>query len=376
MRTVLIVFGLIGLIVILGAAAMIPPSSAPQTVYAAHTPAPANRPIEPAATDRPSEPSGADQPIELAATTESAAVLRATSTPSKTPAPTKSINRATRTPVATARSGTPAKTTPTATEVPAVPVTPGVVNGVALDQFLIMPADVQQTVREIFAKGQTLGRKAQSFSTAGDSTIETPYFMGPFSTTKYHLGGYGYLQPTIDFFAGSFGRDSVAVRIGQHSWSVLNPVWADKKRCQPNESPLACEFRLNQPSVLIIRLGVNDSGVPKLFDTNLRKIVDYTIEQGVIPVLSTKPDQREGTGAINDLVKQIAAEYKLPLWDYEAVAKTLPGRGLGEDGAHMTSYASADYRLAAAYSRGHAMQNLTALMVLDKVRQVVGAAGK
>jgi hypothetical protein len=37
----------------------------------------------------------------------------------------------------------------------------------------------------------------------------------------------------------------------------------------------------------------------------------------------------------------------------------------------MTSYPSADYRLEAAYSRGHAMQNLTALMVLDQVRQVV-----
>ena len=28
-----------------------------------------------------------------------------------------------------------------------------------------------------------------------------------------------------------------------------------------------------------------------------------------------------------DVVKQIAAEYKLPLWDYEQVAKTLPGHG-------------------------------------------------
>jgi hypothetical protein len=281
----------------------------------------------------------------------------------------------TKTPLPTAQAVTTSKATaaskPAATEIPAVPVTPGVVNGVAIDQFLVMPAGVQQAMREVYAKGQTLGRNPRAFSTAGDSTIETPYFLGPFSTTKYNLGGYGYLQPTIDFFAGSFGRDSVAVRIGQHSWSVLNPVWADKKRCQPNESPLACEFRLNQPSVLIIRLGVNDAGVPKLFDTNLRKIVDYTIEQGVIPILSTKPDEREGTGTINDLVKQIAADYKLPLWDYELVAKTLPGRGLGADGAHMTSFWQNDYRLEAAYTRGHAMQNLTALMVLDKVRQVV-----
>ncbi len=369
MRTALIVFGLIGLILIFGAAAMIPSTGSPLTAQAGLATAaltPVSEPIEATATERPIEPT---------ATAEKVVVQRATAEPIKTSAPTRTPEPVKQTPSPTAKSATTAKSTvsskPTATEIPAVPVTPGVVNGVALDQFLIMPVDVQQTMREIFVKGQTLGRKARAYSTAGDSTIETPYFLGPFSTTKYHLGGYGYLQSTIDFFAGSFGRDSVAVRIGQHSWSVLNPVWADKKRCEPNESPLACEFRLAQPSVLIIRLGVNDSGVPKLFDTNLRKIVDYTIEQGVIPILSTKPDQREGTGAINDLVKQIAVDYKLPLWDYEQVAKTLPGRGLGEDGAHMTSYPSADYRLEAAYSRGHAMQNLTALMVLDRVRQVV-----
>jgi len=365
-RTALIIFGLIGLVIIFGAAAMISPSNAAVSAHAAQTsPATsmstaAERPIEPTATERSIEPTASAVAIAVPVSAQ-----RVTSEPVM---PTATSVPATRT-VATSKATAIPK--PAATEIPAVPVTPGVVNGVSIDQFLIMPADVQQTMREIFAKGQTLGRQARAFSTAGDSTIETPYFLGPFSGTKYNLGGYGYLRPTIDFFAGSFGRDSVAVRIGQHSWSVLNPVWADKTRCQPNESPLACEFRLEQPSVLIIRLGVNDAGVPKMFDTNLRKIVDYTIEQGVIPILSTKPDEREGTGIINDLVKKIAADYKLPLWDYEQVAKTIPGRGLGPDGAHMTSYPSADYRLDTAYLRGHAMQNLTALMVLDKVRQVV-----
>jgi hypothetical protein len=363
-RTVLIVCGLIGLIIIFGAAATSSSSAAmssPGALRSTATPVPTaiDAPIEPPATDRPIAPTAtAIAPVDA---------QRVMSEPvepiDRAPIATATINAVTVKPTATPLSA--------AMEIPAVPVTPDVVNGVSIDRFLIMPPEVQQSIREIYANGQTLGRNAHSFSTAGDSTIETPYFLGPFSTAKYHLGGYAYLQPTVDFFAGAFGRESVAVRIGQHSWSVLNPVWADKKRCQPNESPLACEFRLEQPSVLIIRLGVNDSGVPKMFDTNLRKIVDYAIEQGVIPILSTKPDEREGTGAINDLVKQIAADYKLPLWDYEQVAKTLPGRGLGPDGAHMTSYSSADYRLEAAYSRGHAMQNLTALMVLDKVRQVL-----
>ncbi|HZY43086.1 MAG TPA: SGNH/GDSL hydrolase family protein, partial [Anaerolineae bacterium] len=335
MRTGLIVFGLIGLLIIFGAAA----TTLPTTAAPARTsmPVATEGPIEPTATERPIEPTATATRYLTMPPTVKVDVQRAASEPigrTATPTTTVSIK-------ATSALKPTALPRPMATS---FPVTPGVVNAVAVDQFLVMPADVQQTMRDVFARGQTLGRKPRSFSTAGDSTIETPYFLGPFGTDKYNLGGYNYLQPTIDFFAGSFGRDSVAVRIGQHSWSVLNPVWADKKRCEPNESPLACEFRLNQPSVLIIRLGVNDSGVPKMFDTNLRKIVDYAIEQGVIPILSTKPDQRAGTEVINDLVKQIAAEYKLPLWDYEQVAKTLPGRGLGSDGAHMTSFWQNDYR--------------------------------
>ena len=341
------VLSLIGLLIIFGAAG----TPLPTTVALAKA-------SLPTATGHPIEPTPYRQPLTTSHLLMKVDVQRTMIEP---------IGRAA---TLTKTVSSKATSTPKPTATP-FPVTPGVVNAVAVDQFLVMPADAQQTMRDVFATGQALGRNARAFSTAGDSTIETPYFLGPFSTTQYNLGGYGYLQPAIDFFAGSFGRDSAAVRIGQHSWSVLNPLWADKKRCESNESPLACEFRLNQPSVLIIRLGVNDAGVPKLFDTNLRKIVDFAIEQGVIPILSTKPDQRAGTDTVNDLVKQIAVDYKLPLWDYERVAKTLPGRGLGADGAHMTSFWQNDYRLPQAYTRGHALQNITALMVLDRVRQAL-----
>ena len=33
----------------------------------------------------------------------------------------------------------------------------------------------------------------------------------------------------------------------------------------------------------------------------MRAVVKYAIEQGVIPVLSTKPDQREGTEQVNEI---------------------------------------------------------------------------
>jgi hypothetical protein len=184
---------------------------------------------------------------------------------------------------------------------------PDRVNDLPIDSFAVIDGAVIDHLREIFDRGRSLGRTPRAFSKAGDSTIESPYFLGCFDSRPYNLGDYRYLQAVIDYYKGSHGRKSLAVRIGQHSWTLLNPAWADKTQCQAGESPLACEFRLNNPSVVILRLGANDAGVPKLFDKNMRAVVEYAIAQGVIPVVSTKPDQREGTERINDILRQIAA---------------------------------------------------------------------
>ena len=54
---------------------------------------------------------------------------------------------------------------------------------------------------------------------------------------------------------------------------------------------------------------------------------------------------------------------------------TVPGRGLGNDQVHMTTFYSHDYSDPMAFSRGHALHNLTALMMLDTIwKEVILAA--
>jgi hypothetical protein len=60
------------------------------------------------------------------------------------------------------------------------------------------------------------------------------------------------------------------------------------------------------------------------------------------------------------------------LWDFAKIAATLPGRGLGPDGVHLTSFSQHDYTLPQALQRGHGAQNLTALMMLDKIWRALG----
>jgi LysM repeat protein len=239
------------------------------------------------------------------------------------------------------------------------------VNDIPETNLVIFSEEARRLARETFLRGQELGRNPRAFTTAGDSTTEIPFFLGRFDEGPYNLGDYAYLQSVIDFFQGSFNHDSVSVRVGLHAWTLFDPTWADKTRCLGNEAPLPCEIRLHNPSILFIRLGSNDYGVPDLFDENIRLAVEYALEQGVIPVIGTKADRGEGSDINNEILRQIAADYDLLLWDYDLLAGTLPGRGLDADNVHMTTFYAHDYTQLEAFQRGHSMHNLTALMVLD-----------
>ncbi len=246
------------------------------------------------------------------------------------------------------------------------------INGVPWDTFILIPPEVVAKATEIFRDGQALGRNPFAYSKVGDSTIENPHFMARFDEGAYNLGTYAYLQPALDAYRGSHGRDSIAVNIGLHSWSANDPMWADPAFCLPNETPVQCEIRVHNPAFLLIRLGTNDSGTSDMFEANIRQIVDTSIAAGVIPVIGTKGDRHEGSNENNDILRRIAADYHTPLWDYDRIADTLPGRGLEADMAHMLTFYSHDYTDPTAFTRGHAMHNLSALMMLDALwREVV-----
>jgi len=246
-----------------------------------------------------------------------------------------------------------------------LPAPPTALNGIPLTTIIVMPPGVLENSRAIYAKGQQLGRNPHAFAKVGDSTIAIDHFLSRFDAGPYNLGDYAYLERVIDYFPGSFSRDSAAMRIGLHAWTIFDPIWADKSICNPNENVITCEYRLHNPSIALIRLGANDVGAPSLYDENMRQIVQFSLDNGVIPVLGTKADRNEGSNQNNDILRQIAADYQIPLWEFDPVAATLPGRGLDVDGVHMTTFYAHDYTQPEAFQRGHAMNNLTALMMLD-----------
>ncbi len=230
----------------------------------------------------------------------------------------------------------------------------------------VVPEILSDRTREIFAKGQALGRKANVFSKVGDCGGATAWFLGSFDIgpSDYRLGDYQYLQGVIDFFQGSYGRSSQAVRNGFNAAAILSPIRANHQACEAGENPLACEFRINNPSIALIMVGTNDVYHVDKFEGRLRKIIEYTIDQGILPVLASKPDNLEGDQSINRIIYSLAREYELPFWNVWRALQDLPDGGLQADGAHVT-FAPNYFDDENAMQSGWPHRNLTALQVLD-----------
>lgn len=288
--------------------------------------------------------------------------------PTATPAPTLARPTPTATAVAITPSAT-ATTQPTATPNPAFTV-----NGVPVEHFIVFPPEVEANVRRIFAHGQQLGRNPNAFSKIGDSISLTSHYLARFDQGYYRLGIYERLQPTIDHYAGSYHRFGMAVRIGLHAWIAFRPGLGDPEQCASDEHMVECELRLHNASIFLIRLGTNDTAPGDAYERALRHAIEYSIRNGIIPVLVTKSDRFEGDNRHNETMRRLAASYEVPLWDFDIVAGTLPDRGLGGDAVHLTMYGLNDYTDPAALSFGYPLSDLTGLMMLDTIRRAVAGS--
>ncbi len=65
-------------------------------------------------------------------------------------------------------------------------------------------------------------------------------------------------------------------------------MWSNPNDCGANETPLACEFRIHRPSIVIINMETWWSNAPAAdYEASLRQIVEFSISRGVVPILVT-----------------------------------------------------------------------------------------
>ena len=263
---------------------------------------------------------------------------------------------------------------PTDTEAPTSTATVTPTPDLRLDpedwqEWPIIPT-VSANAKAIFETGLENGTDPAHFSKAGDCQNITTYFLSIFDDPdQYTLGpDYDYLQEAIDHFAGSFSRESIATAGGMNVASVLSHYWANKDLCESGESPLACELRLNNPSIVLISMEETWGSNNKVenYEKYMRVIIETVIDSGAVPILATKADNLEGDHLINQAIARLAYEYDIPLWNFWAAVQPLPGHGLLEDGFHLT-HGLNDFSEARNLKQAWPIRNLTALQVIDAV---------
>jgi hypothetical protein len=237
--------------------------------------------------------------------------------------------------------------------------------------YPVIPA-VSQTARDIYQRGLQGGTRPNVFTRVGDCQSVVPYFLAAFDYGNYDLGPYTHLQAAIDQFSGSWARQGMASNRGFNVSSVFVPVWSDPKACLKNEGPLACEFRIRRPSLVIISMETWWGGDPIGYEKYLRRIIEYAIGQGAVPILGTKADNIEGDGSLNRVIVNLATEYDIPLWNFWAAVQPLPNHGLHPDGFHLT-WERNYYNNADTLNYSWPVRNLTALQAIDAVWRGVSA---
>lgn len=226
-----------------------------------------------------------------------------------------------------------------------------------------------EAMRIIYRQGLAAGRNPQHFSKIGDCQNVDTYFLAVFDHPgEYSLGAqYAYLQPTIDHFKGSWSRTSLAVKGGMNVASALSPLWADPKQCEKGETPVACEIRWHNPSLVIISMETWWGKKPAAtYEAYLRQLVEYVLSQNIVPILATKADNLEGDHSINAAIARVAYDYDIPLWNFWTAVQPLPNHGLSPDGFHLT-FARNFFDDPARMQSAWPWRNLTALQTLDAV---------
>lgn len=229
-------------------------------------------------------------------------------------------------------------------------------------EWPIVP-DISENAVEIYLRGLEGSVNPESFSVVGDCLSIPERLFRKVSWGDFSLPPeLEHLQSTVEQFEPVWNRQPVTVEGGFIGASMFSMYFSDPDRCGKYETPIDCEFRINNPSMVIISLGTDQKpGTEVDFEFYMREIIEYSIERDVLPIIATKADPTAEDFPLNHIMAQLAYEYDIPLLNFWAAVQHLPNTALNPvTGIHLTA-------------EGNAIRRLSALQVLHAV---VTAAGK
>jgi|GEM_PF-683910 len=239
---------------------------------------------------------------------------------------------------------------------------------------------ISSRTRQIYQSGLSRGNNPRVFVKVGDSITNNQPFLNGYGSGEYNLGTYGYLQDSINYFDNSaFTRNSIAAESGFNAAAVRDPIWSPPN-CLANESPLNCEYRTMKPSLAIIMYGSLDVQLygADAFRGYLNQVVQDTISQGIVPVLTTFPNGADYYPSqceeFNNVIRSIATAEQIPLIEFRNPALGLPDRGVGSDKFHLSLNGTSYYIALNGEQNqfGLTLRNMLTLQALDDLRRGLG----
>jgi len=236
--------------------------------------------------------------------------------------------------------------------------------------------------RAIFTLGQQLGRQTDVVLKIGDSNSApfpnaTPVFLAPLGALTYNPVSAGLIASHPDLLA-----TLLAYRSGADSLAREGPAAFPGWTTQNVLAALTPQIAATSPGVALVMIGTNDvmlSGDATAYRSHLTQIVTTLTAAGVVPVLSTIPDNHYKSFAyhttvmaFNQVVADVAGQYRVPLWNAWAALNWLPNQGLDPFGVHLTTSPNGGGSFwPADMAFGQNVRNLEALKILDWFRETV-----
>ena len=148
---------------------------------------------------------------------------------------------------------------------------------------------------------------------------------------------------------------------------------------------VAGEVGATNAGVALVMIGTNDAIRrldPADYAVRLKMLTDSLIEMGVVPILSTIPENQFAGGVyadaarrINQAIADVAGRDRLPLWNLWRGTTALPAAGLEVGGLHLsTAPAGGGDFSPVGLLYGQNLRSLEALQVLDWFREQAVAA--
>jgi hypothetical protein len=192
-------------------------------------------------------------------------------------------------------------------------------------------------MKQIYRQSVKYGKDLGIFTVVGDCNSLPPVYLQRIATGEFDLSKAPGMQGTIVRFSRSFSHVSQAVNGGFNAEAMMDPDWANHAVCDKDAGPFGCEIWISRASVVFIEVGTGDQYTWQDFEANYRPMIELAQKKGVLPVLVTKADDLEArSGApssyINNIIRQLAKEYSVPLLDLWQATRTLPNNGLIDEG--------------------------------------------